>query len=126
VHGSIYRFEGQVTVFYPYRGPCYRCQVPEPPPAEFAPSCADAGVLGVLPGVIGSIQAVEAIKLLLGIGESLVGRLLSYDALEESFRVFKMRRDPQCPACGDTAAPIVIAEYDELCLPHVIEAPASR
>jgi molybdopterin/thiamine biosynthesis adenylyltransferase/rhodanese-related sulfurtransferase len=126
VHGSIYRFEGQVTVFYPYRGPCYRCQVPEPPPAEFAPSCAEAGVLGVLPGVIGSIQAVEAIKLLLGIGESLVGRLLSYDALEESFRVFKMRRDPQCPACGENAAPIVIAEYDDLCLPHVTEAPASR
>jgi molybdopterin/thiamine biosynthesis adenylyltransferase/rhodanese-related sulfurtransferase len=126
VHGSIFRFEGQVTVFHPYRGPCYRCQVPEPPPAEFAPSCAEAGVLGVLPGVMGSIEAVEAIKLLLGIGEPLVGRLLSYDALEESFRVFKMRRDPQCPACGENAASIVIAEYDDLCLPHVIEAPASR
>ncbi len=84
VHGSIFRFEGQATVFYPYEGPCYRCLVPEPPPAELAPSCAEAGVLGVLPGIIGSIQAVETIKLLLDLGEPLVGRLLAYDALEES------------------------------------------
>ncbi|MGA2036333.1 MAG: molybdopterin-synthase adenylyltransferase MoeB [Acidimicrobiales bacterium] len=126
VHGSIFRFEGQVTVFDPYRGPCYRCLIPEPPPAEFAPSCAEAGVLGVLPGIVGSIEAVEAIKLLLGIGDPLVGRLLAYDALEESFRIFKMRRDPQCPACGKNAAPIVIAEYDELCLPHAIELPTTR
>jgi len=123
VHGSIFRFEGQVTVFDPYNGPCYRCLIPEPPPAELAPSCAEAGVLGVLPGIVGSIQAVEAIKLLLGIGDPLVGRLLAYDALEESFRTFKVRRDPQCPACGENAAPIVIAEYDELCLPHPIQAP---
>jgi sulfur-carrier protein adenylyltransferase/sulfurtransferase len=118
VHGSIFRFEGQVTVFDPYNGPCYRCLIPEPPPAELAPSCAEAGVLGVLPGIVGSIQAVEAIKLLLGLGDPLVGRLLSYDALEESFRTFKVRRDPACPACGENAGEIVIAEYDELCMPH--------
>ena len=125
VHGSIFRFEGQVTVFDPYNGPCYRCMIPEPPPAELAPSCAEAGVLGVLPGIIGSIQAVEAIKMLLGIGDPLVGRLLAYDALEESFRTFKVRRDPQCPACGEDAAPIVIAEYDDLCMPHVTPPPAA-
>jgi molybdopterin/thiamine biosynthesis adenylyltransferase/rhodanese-related sulfurtransferase len=122
VHGSIFRFEGQATVFYPYEGPCYRCLVPEPPPAELAPSCAEAGVLGVLPGIIGSIQAVETIKLLLGIGDPLVGRLLAYDALEQSFRTFKIRRDPQCPACGENAGEIVIAEYDELCMPHPKQA----
>jgi molybdopterin/thiamine biosynthesis adenylyltransferase/rhodanese-related sulfurtransferase len=118
VHGSIFRFEGQVTVFSPYVGPCYRCLIPEPPPAELAPSCSEAGVLGVLPGIIGSIQALEAIKLLLGIGEPLIGRLLAYDSLEESFRTFKVRRDPECPACGPNAGEIVIAEYDELCMPH--------
>jgi molybdopterin/thiamine biosynthesis adenylyltransferase/rhodanese-related sulfurtransferase len=118
VHGSIFRFEGQATVFHPYVGPCYRCMIPEPPPAELAPSCAEAGVLGVLPGIIGTIQAMEAIKLLLGIGESLAGRLLAYDALEESFRTFKVNRDPECPACGPDAGEIVIAEYDELCMPH--------
>jgi molybdopterin/thiamine biosynthesis adenylyltransferase/rhodanese-related sulfurtransferase len=124
VHGSIFRFEGQATVFYPYEGPCYRCLVPEPPPAELAPSCAEAGVLGVLPGIIGSIQAVETIKLLLDLGEPLVGRLLAYDALEESFRTFKIRRDPECPACGENAGEIVIAEYDDLCMPHPKQAPA--
>jgi molybdopterin/thiamine biosynthesis adenylyltransferase/rhodanese-related sulfurtransferase len=123
VHGSIFRFEGQATVFYPYEGPCYRCLVPEPPPAELAPSCAEAGVLGVLPGIIGSIEAVEAIKLLLGLGESLVGRLLTYDALEQSFRTFRIRRDPACPACGEHAGEIVIAEYDDLCMPHPAQGP---
>jgi molybdopterin/thiamine biosynthesis adenylyltransferase/rhodanese-related sulfurtransferase len=118
VHGSIFRFEGQVTVFKPYEGPCYRCMLPEPPPAELAPSCAEAGVLGVLPGIVGSIQALEAIKVLLDLGDPLVGRLLAYDALEESFRTFKVRRDPECPACGENAGEIVIAEYDDLCLPH--------
>ena len=121
VHGSIFRFEGQVTVFDPYNGPCYRCLLPEPPPPELAPSCAEAGVLGVLPGIIGSIQALEAIKLLLDIGEPLRGRLLAYDALEETFRNFKVRRDPTCPACGE-GAQIVIAEYDDLCMPHAVLA----
>jgi len=118
VHGSIFRFEGQATVFAPYVGPCYRCMIPEPPPAELAPSCAEAGVLGVLPGIIGSIQAIETIKLILDPGEPLIGRLLSYDSLDQSFRTFKVRRDPQCPACGENAGPIVIAEYDDLCMPH--------
>src|SRR3989441_2268329 len=118
VHGSIFRFEGQATVFAPYRGPCYRCMIPEPPPAELAPSCAEAGVLGVLPGIIGSIQAMETIKVLLGLGDPLIGRLLAYDSLEQSFRTFKVNRDPKCPACGEGAAEIVIAEYDEYCLPH--------
>jgi molybdopterin/thiamine biosynthesis adenylyltransferase/rhodanese-related sulfurtransferase len=118
VHGSIFRFEGQVTVFDPYNGPCYRCMIPEPPPAELAPSCAEAGVLGVLPGIVGSIQALETLKMLLGLGETLVGRLLAFDALEESFRTFKVRRDPACPACGEQAGEIVIAEYDDLCMPH--------
>ncbi len=119
VHGSIFRFEGQVTIFNPYVGPCYRCMIPEPPPAELAPSCAEAGVLGVLPGIIGSIQAIETIKLLLELGEPLVGRLLTYDSMDESFRTFKVRRDPSCPACGEDAGPIIIAEYDDLCMPHV-------
>jgi molybdopterin/thiamine biosynthesis adenylyltransferase/rhodanese-related sulfurtransferase len=125
VHGSIFRFEGQASVFKPYEGPCYRCFLPEPPPAEMAPSCAEAGVLGVLPGIIGSIQAMEAIKLLLDLGDPLVGRLMAYDALEESFRVFKVNRDPECPACGPNAGEIVIAEYDELCMPHPKEAPSA-
>jgi molybdopterin/thiamine biosynthesis adenylyltransferase/rhodanese-related sulfurtransferase len=122
VHGSIFRFEGQATVFNPYVGPCYRCMIPEPPPAELAPSCAEAGVLGVLPGIVGSIQAVETIKILLGIGDPLVGRLLTYDALDQSFRSFKVRRDPSCPACGENAGEIVIAEYDDLCMPHAVLA----
>jgi molybdopterin/thiamine biosynthesis adenylyltransferase/rhodanese-related sulfurtransferase len=125
VHGSIFRFEGQATVFTPYEGPCYRCLIPEPPPPELAPSCAEAGVLGVLPGIIGSIQAIEAIKVLLGLGDPLVGRLLAYDSLEQSFRTFKVNRDPNCPSCGPNAAPIVIAEYDELCLPHAVLADGS-
>ena len=125
VHGSIFRFEGQVTVFAPFEGPCYRCMIPQPPPAEMAPSCAEAGVLGVLPGIIGSIQALEAMKLILDLGESLAGRLLAYDALEESFRTFNVRRDPNCPACSLDPDEIVIAEYDELCMPHPVETPAS-
>ncbi len=119
IHGSIFRFEGQVTVFDPYNGPCYRCLLPEPPPPELAPSCAEAGVLGVLPGIVGSIQALEAIKVILGLGEPLRGRLLAYDALEQSFRTFKVRRDPNCPTCSP-GAEIHIAEYDQFCLPHAV------
>lgn len=118
VHGSIFRFDGQVTVFKPHDGPCYRCFLSEPPPAELAPSCAEAGVLGVLPGIVGSIQAVETIKQILGIGESLSGRLLTYDALEQDFRTYKIRRDPNCPACSVPPEVLVIAEYDEFCAPH--------
>ncbi len=118
VHGSIFRFEGQATVFRPYDGPCYRCLIPEPPPPELAPSCAEAGVLGVLPGIVGSIQALEAMKLILEIGDSLSGRLLAYDSLEQSFRTYKVNRDPACPTCSLPPEQIVIAEYDELCMPH--------
>src|SRR4051795_10374624 len=125
VHGSIFRFEGQATVFKPYEGPCYRCLLPEPPPPELAPSCAEAGVLGVLPGIVGSIQAMETIKLLLDLGDPLIGRLLAYDALEQSFRTFKVRRDPSCPACGEDAGELVIAEYDQHCLPHAVLADGS-
>jgi molybdopterin/thiamine biosynthesis adenylyltransferase/rhodanese-related sulfurtransferase len=126
VHGSIFRFEGQASVYLPHQGPCYRCQVPEPPPAELAPSCSEAGVLGVLCGIIGSIQAMEAVKLLLGLGDSLAGRLLAYDALEQSFRTFKVNRDPECAACSIPKEQIVIAEYDGLCMPHPIQAPSSH
>ena len=115
VHGSIYRFEGQVTVFKPFEGPCYRCLFHEPPPPELAPSCAEAGVLGVLPGVIGTIQANETIKLLLGIGEPLVGRYLLFDALDATFREVKLRRDPQCPACGDNPTITEYIDYEGFC-----------
>jgi len=115
VHGSIYRFEGQVTVFKPFEGPCYRCLFHTPPPPELAPSCAEAGVLGVLPGIIGSIQANEAIKLLLGIGESLVGRYLLFDALDESFREVKLRRDPECPVCGEHPTITDYIDYEGFC-----------
>jgi molybdopterin/thiamine biosynthesis adenylyltransferase/rhodanese-related sulfurtransferase len=123
VHGSIFRFEGQVTVFKPHDGPCYRCFIPEPPPAEMAPSCAEAGVLGVLPGIIGSIQALEAIKLILDLGDSLSGRLMAYDSLEQSFRNYKLNRDPNCPACSVDPEQLVIAEYDEYCMPHPLQPP---
>ena len=125
VHGSIFRFEGQATVFKPHDGPCYRCFVPEPPPAELAPSCAEAGVLGVLPGIVGSIQAMEAIKLILGLGDDLSGRLLTYDALEQSFRTYKIMRDPACPACSVPPEQLTIAEYDEYCIPHALQPPAA-
>jgi molybdopterin/thiamine biosynthesis adenylyltransferase len=115
VHASIFRFEGQLTVFKPYEGPCYRCLFPEPPPVELAPSCAEGGVLGVLPGIMGTLQATEAIKLLLGIGEPLVGRLLLVDALETTFHEISLKRDHSCPVCGDDAGPITYIDYEEFC-----------
>jgi len=115
VHGSVFRWEGQVTVFDPYRGPCYRCLFPEPPPPEFAPNCAEAGVLGVLPGVIGSLQATETLKLVLGAGESLAGRLLTYDALAAEFTTLRIERDPSCPACSDERRPPSLVDYDDAC-----------
>ena len=119
VHGSIFRFEGQVSVFEPYQGPCYRCLHPLPPPPELAPSCAEAGVLGVLPGVVGSIQAMEALKLVLGIGDSLAGRLMVYDALEQDFMTVAVKRVRDCPACGDPESPPTLVDYDETCRPAV-------
>jgi sulfur-carrier protein adenylyltransferase/sulfurtransferase len=115
VHGSIYRFEGQVTVFKPGAGPCYRCLFPTPPPPELAPSCAEGGVLGVLPGVIGSLQANEALKLALGIGDPLVGRLLLFDALSGEFSEVKLRRDPDCPVCGEHPSITDYIDYVEFC-----------
>jgi sulfur-carrier protein adenylyltransferase/sulfurtransferase len=115
VHGSIYRFEGQTTVFKPYEGPCYRCLFPQPPPPELAPSCAEGGVLGVLPGIIGSLQANEALKLALGIGEPLVARLLMFDALEATFTEISLRRDPECPVCGENPTITDYIDYVEFC-----------
>jgi molybdopterin/thiamine biosynthesis adenylyltransferase/rhodanese-related sulfurtransferase len=115
VHGSIYRFEGQVTVFKPNHGPCYRCLFPTPPPPELAPSCAEGGVLGVLPGVIGSLQASEALKLALGIGEPLIGRLLLFDALSAEFNEVNLRRDPDCPVCGEHPTITDYIDYVEFC-----------
>jgi sulfur-carrier protein adenylyltransferase/sulfurtransferase len=115
VHGSIYRFEGQVTVFKPHAGPCYRCLFPTPPPPELAPSCAEGGVLGVLPGIIGSLQANEALKLALGVGDELVGRLLLFDALRTEFTEVALRRDPACPVCGDTPTITEYVDYVEFC-----------
>jgi molybdopterin/thiamine biosynthesis adenylyltransferase/rhodanese-related sulfurtransferase len=115
VHGSIFRFDGQVTTFLTGKGPCYRCLYPEPPPAHLAPSCAEAGVLGVLPGIIGTIQATEAIKLLLGQGDPLIGRLLTYDSLKMTFRTLKLRRDPECPVCGDSPTIKSYIDYEGFC-----------
>jgi molybdopterin/thiamine biosynthesis adenylyltransferase/rhodanese-related sulfurtransferase len=115
VHGSIFRFEGQTTVFKPKEGPCYRCLFPQPPPPELAPSCAEGGVLGVLPGIVGSLQANEALKLALGIGEPLVGRLLLFDALETQFTEIALRRDPECPVCGDHPTITDYIDYVEFC-----------
>jgi len=115
VHGSVFRFEGQLTVFKPYEGPCYRCLYPEPPPAALAPSCAEAGVLGILPGIVGLLQATEVIKLILEKGEPLVGRLLTFDALSAEFQELKLYRDPHCPACGENAHPEDLPTYEEFC-----------
>jgi len=121
VHGSIYRFEGQATVFEPGEGPCYRCLFPTPPPPELAPSCAEGGVLGVLPGIVGSLQASEALKLILGIGDTLRGRLLLFDALATSFDEVSVRRDPNCPVCGEHPTITEYVDYVEFCA-----APTSR
>jgi molybdopterin/thiamine biosynthesis adenylyltransferase len=115
VHGSIFRFQGQVTVFAPRSGPCYRCLFPQPPPPELAPSCAEGGVLGVLPGVVGSIQGSEALKLVLGIGRPLVGRLLLYEALDGSFSEVAVRRDLACPVCGESPTITQYVDYVEFC-----------
>jgi len=115
VHGSIFRFEGQTTVFKPKDGPCYRCLFPQPPPPELAPSCAEGGVLGVLPGIVGSLQANEALKLALGAGEPLVGRLLLFDALDTQFTEITLRRDPDCPVCGDHPTITDYIDYVEFC-----------
>src|SRR5216110_1871022 len=116
VYGSVFRFEGQTTVFAPHLGgPCYRCLFPEPPPPDSVPNCAQAGVLGVLPGIIGTLQAIETIKLIVGVGESLVGRLLHFDALKAKFRELNLRRDPECPVCGENPTIFSPIDYEQFC-----------
>src|SRR5438128_1640548 len=116
VYGSVFRFEGQTTVFAPHlSGPCYRCLFPEPPPPDSVPNCAEAGVLGVLPGIIGMLQAIEAIKLMVGIGEPLIGRLLHFDALKVKFRELNLRRDPECPVCVENPTIFAPIDYDQFC-----------
>jgi adenylyltransferase/sulfurtransferase len=116
IYGSVFRFEGQASVFAPHLGgPCYRCLFPEPPPPGAAPSCAEAGVLGILPGIIGLIQATEALKLIVGVGETLAGRLLHFDALKMKFREFNLRRDPECPVCGDKPTIFEPIDYEQFC-----------
>jgi adenylyltransferase/sulfurtransferase len=115
VYGSIFRFEGQASVFWAEEGPCYRCLYPEPPPPGLVPSCAEGGVLGILPGAIGVVQATEAVKLILGIGEPLIGRLMLYDALGMSFREMKLRKDPNCPLCGENPTVTELIDYEEFC-----------
>ena len=115
IHGSIYRFEGQVTVFKPNSGPCYRCLYPEPPPPGMSPNCQEGGVLGVLAGIIGNLQVVEVLKLILGIGEPLVGKLLTYDALKTEFRNLNLRKDASCPLCGEEPTIKELIDYEEFC-----------
>jgi len=115
IHASIYRFEGQVTTFLPHDGPCYRCLYPDPPPPGMAPSCQEAGVLGVLPGIVGTLQAIEAIKVILGIGKNLSGRLLVLDALGSKFRTLKLRKDPQCRVCSKSPQDIELIDYEQFC-----------
>ncbi len=124
VYGSIFRFEGQASVFYAKEGPCYRCLFPEPPPPGLVPSCAEGGVLGVLPGVIGTIQATEVVKLIIGQGEPLIGRLLLYDALEMSFTTLKLRKNPDCVVCSDHPTITQLIDYDQFCgvVSHEVEA----
>jgi len=115
IYGSIFRFDGQATVFFPFKGPCYRCLYPEPPPPGMVPSCAEGGVLGVLPGIIGVIQATEAVKLIIGKGEPLIGRLLLYNALKMEFREVKLKRDPTCPVCGERPTITELIDYEAFC-----------
>jgi sulfur-carrier protein adenylyltransferase/sulfurtransferase len=115
VYGSIFRFEGQASVFYADRGPCYRCLYSEPPPPGLVPSCAEGGVLGVLPGIIGTMQAIETVKLILGIGEPLIGRLLLFDALKAEFRELKLRKNPECPICGENPTIYELIDYEAFC-----------
>lgn len=115
VHGSIFQFEGQATVFYPHKGPCYRCLFPEPPPPGAAPSCQEAGVLGVLPGLVGCVQALEAMKLILGIGKPLIGRMVYFDTLSMELRIHKLRKDPNCPVCGEHPTVTELIDYEEFC-----------
>jgi adenylyltransferase/sulfurtransferase len=115
VYGSIFRFEGQVSIFYANEGPCYRCLYPEPPPPGLVPSCAEGGVLGVLPGIVGALQAAETLKLIIGIGDPLIGRLLRFDALKMQFREYKLRKDPTCPICGEHPTLHGLIDYDEFC-----------
>jgi adenylyltransferase/sulfurtransferase len=124
VYGSIFRFDGQASVFYPPQGPCYRCLYPEPPPPGEVPSCAEGGVLGILPGLIGCIQATEGVKLILGKGSSLIGRLLLYDALQMRFQEFKVRRNPKCPMCGDRPTITQLIDYEQFCGIRGQETPA--
>jgi adenylyltransferase/sulfurtransferase len=127
IYGSIFRFDGQCTVFAPHLGgPCYRCMFPEPPPPGMVPSCAEGGVLGVLPGVIGVIQAIETIKLVLGVGEPLIGRLLSFDALKMRFKEFRVRRDENCPICGQHPTIHELIDYDQFCGVPQADAEAER
>ena len=114
-YGSIFRFEGQASVFGAQDGPCYRCLYPEPPPPGLVPSCAEGGVLGILPGVVGTIQATETVKLIMGVGEPLVGRFLVYDALRMRFRELKLRKDPDCPVCGDDPTVTELIDYEQFC-----------
>jgi molybdopterin/thiamine biosynthesis adenylyltransferase len=115
VHGSIFQFEGQATVFMPHEGPCYRCLFPEPPPPGAAPSCQEAGVLGVLPGLVGCVQALETIKLILGVGRPLIGRMVYFDTLSMELRVHKLRKDPNCPVCGEHPTITALIDYEEFC-----------
>jgi adenylyltransferase/sulfurtransferase len=115
VYGSIFRFEGQLSVFWAEHGPCYRCMFPEPPPPGLVPSCAEGGVLGILPGTIGTMQATEAIKIILGIGEPMIGRMMLYDALEMSFTTIKVRKNPDCPVCGVHADKVELIDYEMFC-----------
>ena len=115
VYGSIFRFDGQASVFFPPHGPCYRCLYPEPPPPDLVPNCAEGGVLGILPGAIGVIQATETVKLILGIGKPLIGRLMLYDALDMTFREMKVRKNPKCPICGPDATIKALIDYDQFC-----------